>query len=112
MRKKTRATNRENPVLEAATKRGALYHKFVETPISRPTADKVEAAIESAVSLQPYVTHIEVHLDRSLMNENPFGYSELTGAMYHAVIETKYGDAVCRAQLKFENGYPMMKILE
>ncbi|HJK13059.1 MAG TPA: hypothetical protein O0Y14_05805 [Methanocorpusculum sp.] len=46
------------------------------------------------------------------MNENPFGYSELTGAMYHAVIETKYGDAVCRAQLKFENGYPMMKILE
>jgi hypothetical protein len=46
------------------------------------------------------------------MNENPFGYSELTGAMYHAVIETTFGDATCRAQLKFENGYPMMKILE
>jgi hypothetical protein len=46
------------------------------------------------------------------MNENPFGYSELIGAMYHVVIETKFGDASCRAQLKFENGYPMMKILE
>ena len=106
------APDRENAVFEAAIKLGALSHQFVGTPISRATVDKVEAAIESAVSLQPYVTHIEVHLDRSLMNENPFGYSELTGAMYHAVIETKYGDAVCRAQLKFENGYPMMKILE
>lgn len=106
------ATDRENAVFEAAIKLGALYHQFVGTPISRATAEKVEAAIASAVSLQPYVTHIEVHLDRSLMHENPFGYSELTGAMYHAVIETRVGDAMCRAQLKFENGYPMMKILE
>jgi hypothetical protein len=106
------ATNRENAVFEAAIKLGALYHQFAGTPISRSTADKIETAIESAVSLQPYVTHIEVHLDRSLMNENSFGYSELTGAMYHAVIETKFGDAFCRAQLKFENGYPMMKILD
>ena len=106
------ATDRENAVFEAAIKLGALYHQFVGTPISRANAGKVEAAIESAVSLQPYVTHIEVHLDQSLMNENPFGYSELTGAMYHAVIETRFEDEICRAQLKFENGYPMMKILE
>lgn len=106
------ATDRENAVFEAAIKLGALYHQFVGTPISRSTAETIEAAIESAVALQPYVTQIEMHLDRSLMNENPFGYSELTGAMYHAVIETKFRDAVCRAQLKFENGYPMMKILE
>lgn len=105
-------TDKENAVFEAAIKLGALYHQFVGMPISRSTADVVEAAIESAVSLQPYVTHIEVHLDRSLMNENPFGYSELTGAMYYAVVETRFGDAVCRAQLRFENGYPMMKILE
>lgn len=106
------ATDRENAVFEAAIKLGALYHQFVGTPISRSTADKVETAIESAVSLQPYVTKIQVHLDRELMNENPFGYSELSGAMYDVVIETKFGDAVCKAQLKFENGYPMMKILE
>ncbi|HJJ41837.1 MAG TPA: dihydroneopterin aldolase family protein [Methanocorpusculum sp.] len=106
------ATDRENAVFEAAIKLGALYHQFVGTPISRSTADKVEAAIESAVSLQPYVTHISVKLNRDLMNENPFGYSELTGAMYDAVIETKYGDAKCRAGLKFENGYPMMRILD
>ncbi|MDR3102406.1 MAG: dihydroneopterin aldolase family protein [Methanocalculaceae archaeon] len=106
------ATDRENAVFEAAIKLGALYHQFVGTPISRSTAGTVEAAIESAVSLQPYVTYIEVHLDRSPMNENPFGYSELTGAMYHVIIETKFVDAICRAQLKFEDGYPMMKILE
>ena len=106
------ATDRENAVFDAAIKLGALYHQFVGTPISRATADKVEAAIESAVSLQPYVTSIKVTLDRSLMNENPFGYSELTGAMYDAVIETRFGDATCKASLKFENGYPMMKIIE
>ncbi|HJJ88985.1 MAG TPA: dihydroneopterin aldolase family protein [Methanocorpusculum sp.] len=106
------ATNKENAVFEAAIKLGALYHQFVGTPISRSTADKIEAAIESAVLLQPYVTHVKVHLDRSLMSENPFGYSELTGAMYNVVIETTFGDATCRAQLKFENGYPLMKIIE
>ena len=106
------ATDRENAVFEAAIKLGALYHQFVGTPISRATADKVEAAIESAVSLQPYVTHIEVHLDRSLMNETPAGYPERTGAWYHAVTEKKYGEAAGRAQLRFENGSPMMKILE
>lgn len=106
------ATDRENAVFEAAIKLGALYHQFVGTPISRSTAEIVEAAIESAVSLQPYVTDIKVRLDKSLMNENPFGYSELTGAMYDVVIGTKYGDAVCRASLKFEDGYPLMKILE
>ncbi len=106
------ATDRDNAVFEAAIKLGALYHQFVGTPISRSTAEKVEAAIESAVSLQPYVKSIKVHLDRSLMNENPFGYSELCGAMYDAVIETEYNGVRCRAQLKFKNGYPLMKILE
>ena len=37
------ATDRENAVFEAAIKLGALYHQFVGTPISRATADKVEA---------------------------------------------------------------------
>ncbi|MDY3203221.1 MAG: dihydroneopterin aldolase family protein, partial [Methanocorpusculum sp.] len=71
------ATDRENAVFEAAIKLGALYHQFVGTPISRSTAEIVEAAIESAVSLQPYVTKITVRLDKNLMNENPYGYSEL-----------------------------------
>ena len=106
------STDRDNAVFEAAIKLGALYHQFVGTPISKATADKVEAAIESAVSLQPYVTSVHVRLDRSLMNENPFGYSELCGAMYDVIIETEYNGAKCRAQLKYENGYPLMKILD
>ncbi|HKM42316.1 MAG TPA: dihydroneopterin aldolase family protein [Methanocorpusculum sp.] len=106
------ATDRENAVFEAAIKLGALYHQFVGTPISRSTAEKMETAIESAVALQPYVTFIKVRLDKSLMNENPFGYSELCGAMYDVVIETTYGKATCMAGLKFEKGYPLMKIIE
>lgn len=105
-------SDRDNAVFEAAIKLGALYHQFVGTPISRSTAETVETAIESAVSLQPYVKSITVHLDRSLMNENPFGYSELCGAMYDVVIETEYNGVTCKAQLKYENGYPLMKILE
>jgi hypothetical protein len=32
--------------------------------------------------------------------------------MFDVEIETKVGDAVCRARLKLENDYPMMQITE
>ena len=105
-------SDRDNAVFEAAIKLGALYHQFVGTPISCDTASTVETAIKNAVALQPYVTYVDVHLDRTLMAKNKFGYSELTGSMFHVVIETKFGSATCRAELKYDNGYPMMKVIE
>ncbi|MGB7788550.1 dihydroneopterin aldolase family protein [Methanoregula sp.] len=104
--------DREQAVFEAGIKLGALYHQWVGTPISRDSAASVEKAIERAVVLQPFVEEITVRLDRSLMTENRFGYSELSGMMYDVEIVTRVGFTYCRAHLSPENGYPLMKIVE
>jgi hypothetical protein len=105
-------TNREQAIFEAGIKLGALYHQWVGTPISRNSASSVETAIEKAVILQPFVEEISVHLNRNLMTENAFGYSELSGLMFEVEIITRVGFSYCRAQLLPEAGYPLMKIME
>jgi len=105
-------TDREKAAFEAGIKLGALYHQFVGTPISRETADSVEAAIEQAVSLQPCVTDVRVRLNRGMMVSNRFGYSELAGKMFDAEVTTRVGTAVCRARLHLQGDYPMMEIIE
>ncbi len=72
----------------------------------------VETAIEKAVILQPFVEEITVRLNRNLMTENPFGYSELSGLMFDVEIVTRVGFSYCRARLAPENGYPLMRIVE
>ena len=105
-------SDREQAVFEAGIKLGALYHQWVGTPISRNSASSVEHAIEQAVILQPFVEEITVQLNRDLMTENAFGYSELSGLMYDVEIITRVGFTYCRARLAPENGYPLMKIVE
>jgi len=104
--------NRVQVVFEAGIKLGALYHQWVGTPISRRSASSVESAIEQAVILQPFVEEITVRLDRNLMTENKFGYSELSGLMFDAEIVTRVGFAYCRARLAPKDGYPLMQITE
>ncbi len=104
--------NRDQAVFEAGIKLGALYHQWVGTPISRKSAASVESAIEQAVILQPFVEEITVRLDRNLMTENMFGYSELTGLMFEVDIVTRVGFTYCRARLAPHNGYPLMQIME
>jgi hypothetical protein len=105
-------SDREKAVFEAGIKLGALYHQWVGTPISRQSAASVEAAIEKAVILQPFVDEITVNLDRTLMAENRFGYSELSGLMFSVEIVTRVGFSYCRARLAPEQGYPFMNIVE
>jgi len=105
-------SDRERAAFEAGIKLGALYHQWVGTPISRHTAATVERAIESAVALQPFVEKVRVHLDRELMTENPFGYSELRGQMFAVELTTRVNRAVVRTRLAWENGYPLMTILD
>lgn len=105
-------SDREQAVFEAGIKLGALYHQWVGTPISRKSAASVESAIEQAVILQPFVEEITVHLNRNLMTENAFGYSELSGLMFEVEIITRVGFTYCRARLAPENGYPLMRIME
>ena len=106
------ASNRDQAVFEAGIKLGALYHQWVGTPISRKSAASVESAIEQAVILQPFVEEITVRLDRNLMTENIFGYSELTGLMFEVDIVTRVGFAYCRARLAPHDGYPLMQVME
>jgi hypothetical protein len=103
---------RDRAVFEAGIKLGALYHQWVGTPISRRSAASVETAIEQAVILQPFVEEITVRLDRSLMTENAYGYSELSGLMFNVDIVTRVGFTYCRASLTPDNGYPLMQIME
>jgi hypothetical protein len=104
--------DREQAVFEAGIKLGALYHQWVGTPISRNSAASVESAIEKAVILQPFVEEITVRLDRNLMTENVFGYSELSGLMFNVDIITRVGFTYCHARLAPAEGYPLMKIVK
>ncbi|KQC04933.1 MAG: hypothetical protein APR53_08965 [Methanoculleus sp. SDB] len=97
---------------EAGIKLGALYHQFVGTPVSPATAPSVATAIEQAVALQPCVESVRVRIDTSLMVPNAFGYSELAGKMFDVEIVTRVRSAVCRAQLKLDGDYPLMKIID
>jgi hypothetical protein len=105
-------TDRERVIFEAGIKLGALYHQWVGTPISRKSAASAESAIEQAVILQPFVEEITVILDRNLMKENTFGYSELSGLMFDVEIVTRVGFTFCRARLAPQDGYPLMQIVE
>jgi hypothetical protein len=105
-------TDRDRAIFEAGIKLGALYHQWVGTPVSKKSAASVESAIEQAVILQPFVEEITVSLDRTIMTENIFGYSELSGLMFHVEIVTRVGFTYCHARLAPENGYPLMQIVE
>lgn len=105
-------TGREQAVFEAGIKLGALYHQWVGTPVSRESAASIESAIEKSVILQPRVEEITVHLDRSLMLPNRFGYSEISGLMFDVIIVTRVGFSYCRARLSPSKGYPLMQVVE
>ena len=105
-------SEKDRAIFEAGIKLGALYHQWVGTPISRESAGSIESAIEKAVILQPFVEQITVRLDRALMTQNVFGYSELSGLMFDVEIVTRVGFTYCRARLAPENGYPLMRVVE
>jgi hypothetical protein len=105
-------TERDRAIFEAGIKLGALYHQWVGTPISKTSAGSIESAIEKAVILQPFVEQITVRIDRTLMTQNIFGYSELSGMMFDVEIVTRVGFTYCRARLAPENGYPLMQVVE
>jgi hypothetical protein len=104
--------DREQAIFEAGIKLGALYHQWVGTPVSQENAASIESAIEKSVILQPFVEEITVHLDRSLMKRNIFGYSEISGLMFDAEIVTRVGFAYCSARLAPRDGYPFMQVVE
>ncbi|HID20721.1 MAG TPA: hypothetical protein EYP28_07310 [Methanophagales archaeon] len=104
--------DRDTAVFEAGIKLGALYHQFIGTPVSTETVGVLEDAIEKSVSLQPWVSSVEVKIDREkvLENENEFKYCELRGEMLDVKVVVIYEKVEVHVRLKYEEhmGYPLM----
>ncbi len=83
------------------------------TPVSVETASDLELAIQTSISLQPYVKSVKVSINRDMLKRNLFGYGELEGRMIDAEVEIDYQGEVIRARLKYdpEQNYPLMFIL-
>ena len=107
-------TSRDNAVFEAGIKLGALYHQFVGSPVSLKTAASLETAIAQSISVQPYVKHITVRIDRKMIQENlsAFGYTELKGPMLDVDATIQYANYEVAVSLAYKNGYPLMFIKE
>ncbi|NAT10502.1 hypothetical protein C4E22_02975 [ANME-1 cluster archaeon AG-394-G06] len=106
--------DRDIAVFEAGIKLGALYHQFIGTPVSTATAEELGTAIEKSVSLQPWVSSVEVEIDREKVreNENEFRYCELRGEMLDVNVVVLYEEVEVHARVRYEEdmGYPLMRV--
>lgn len=82
-------------------------------PVSIRTARSLELAMQESISLQPYVTKVNVRINKEMLQENVFGYGELQGKMIFAEVEISYQGEVVRARLEYdaEKDYPLMRLL-
>ena len=113
---KEEISDRDKALFEAGIKLGALYHQFIGTPVSTKTAEELETAIEKSVSLQPWVSAVEVKIDREKVrkreNENQFSYCALSGEMLDVKVAVKYEEVEVHARVKYEEemSYPLMRV--
>ncbi len=91
---KEEISDRDRALFEAGIKLGALYHQFIGTPVSTKTVRVLETAIEKSVSLQPWVSTVNVKIDREKVRqrerENHFNYCELRGEMLDVEVVVGY----------------------
>ena len=104
--------DKERALFEAGIKMGTIYHQFVGTPFCLKSVESLEKAIESAISVQPYVTDVKVRIDRSGFIEDGdlYSYKSLTGEMIDAVVSVKVGGTTVVSEMRYdvELGYPLM----
>ncbi len=109
-------SDRDRALFEAGIKLGALYHQFTGTPVSTETVEELKTAIERSVSLQPWVSSVEVKIDREKVrkceNENQFRYCELSGEMLDVKVVVRYRAVEVHARVKYEEemDYPLMRV--
>ncbi len=107
-------TDRERAIFEGGISMGALFHQFTGTPVNLRIAEDLERAITEAISLQPAIRDVEVHIDRERLMEasGEFGYTSLTGEMLDVTLTVEYGSAVIRVRLEYieELKYPLMYV--
>lgn len=105
---------KEKAVFEAGIKLGAVFHQFMGIPISPKNVDIIEEAIESCVSLQPYVDSVSVNIDRESLSQSlsEFGYTTLNEKLLHVEVKVKVGSSQVTAALKWDKNlrYPLMEM--
>ena len=110
-------SDRERACFETGIKLGALYHILCGIPIQsdEKIIDSIERGIESAISCQPYVKSVKIHLNREKIiknKETEFDYDEITGRIIQAEINVEYESVYVVAKVEWINelDYPLMFI--
>nr|QNO53076.1 dihydroneopterin aldolase [Methanosarcinales archaeon ANME-1 ERB6] len=109
-------SNRDKALFEAGIKLGALYHQFIGTPVSAETVEDLEKTIERSVSLQPWVSGVEVKIDREKVRKcekkNKFQYCELSNELLDVKVVVRYEAVEVHARVKYEEemDYPLMRV--
>ena len=109
-----KCTDEERAVFEAGIKLGGIYHQFIGATVSPENVDHLEKTMVNGITVQPFVEHVEAHIDRTELKEkrDPYDYITVTGKMLDVRITTRYGTArtVCRLRYIDELRYPLMYI--
>ena len=110
-------TVRERACFETGIKLGALYHILCGIPISsdEKTVKSIENGIEAAISCQPFVKNITIHLNKDKIvgsQSTPFDYDEITGKIIRADILIEFESVEISAKLDWVDDlqYPLMFI--
>ncbi len=110
-------SERERACFETGIKLGALYHILCGIPIqnNENIITSIEKGIESAISCQPYVNYVKIHLNREKITgkkESAFDYDEITGRIIQAEIKIEYESVNIIAKVEWvdELEYPLMFI--
>jgi hypothetical protein len=110
-------TKRERACFETGIKLGALYHILSGIPIrnDEKIINNIEKGIESAISCQPYVKSVKIHIDREKISgkkESEYDYDEINGKMIQAELIIEYESIQIQAKVEWidQMDYPLMFI--
>lgn len=110
-------TERERACFEAGIKLGALYHILSGIPVqnNENIINSIETGIESAISCQPFVKSVKIHLDRAKIlseKESEFDYDEISGKIIKAEVLIEYESVSVVAKVEWIDDleYPLMYI--
>ena len=107
-------TTRERAIFEGTISMGALFHRFVGTPVNKDTKKSLETSMEESLKLQPAIEDVEVEIRFDKLEESmtEFDYTSLTGDMLDVKIHTKVENvkAIIRIEFIEELNYPLMYV--
>lgn len=103
---------RERAIFESGIKLATIYHQFVGTPVNPTSVEPLELAIEESILAQPYVSDVEVYIDRTRfsMGGDEYNYLSLTGDMIDAKVTIRIDDTTVVSEMRYDEElkYPLM----